>query len=147
VVEVGVDVPDATVMVVEGADRFGLAQLHQLRGRVGRGTRPSWCVLRIGGEVGASARRRLNVLCRHNDGFAVAEADLALRGPGDPAGRHQSGRLRFRFADLVRDRSRLATARSVAARLADDGRLDEVAAVLSELHPPTFATGAAEPEA
>ncbi len=142
VIEVGVDVPEASVMVVEGADRFGLAQLHQLRGRVGRGARASWCVLRTGPDMGAAAARRLAVLCRHHDGFTVAEADLALRGPGDPAGRHQSGRIRFRFADLVRDRRRLAAARGVAARLAEDGRLEQVAAAVGAMHPPVVAAGA-----
>lgn len=142
VIEVGVDVPEASVMVVEGADRFGLAQLHQLRGRVGRGTRSSWCILRTAADAGSAGRRRLAVLCRHHDGFEVAEADLAQRGPGDPAGRHQSGRIRFRFADLVRDRRRLAVARGLAARLGDDGRLDEVAAALGAIHRPVVAAGA-----
>lgn len=139
VIEVGLDVPEASVIVVEGADHFGLAQLHQLRGRVGRGSRPSWCVLRVGSMVGTAARRRLRALCRLHDGFAVAEADLALRGPGDVAGQLQSGRLELRFADLVRDRPRLAAARAVAIRLADDGRLTEVAAALSALHPAAVA--------
>ena len=135
VIEVGVDVPEATVMVIEGAEHFGLAQLHQLRGRVGRGERSSWCVLRTGPELGVASRRRLRVLCRTSDGFRVAEADLALRGPGDVAGAAQSGRIAFRFADPVRDRRRLAAARRVAAQLADEGRLEAVAAALWAAHP------------
>jgi len=99
IVEVGVDVPEATVMVIEGAERFGLAQLHQLRGRVGRGPRPSWCLL-----LGASsAREHLGLLERTSDGFAIAEEDLRRRGMGDLAGLRQAGRNVEGLEDPVSD--------------------------------------------
>jgi ATP-dependent DNA helicase RecG len=116
VIEVGVDVPNATVMVVEGAERFGLAQLHQLRGRVGRGTAASRCFL-IADPASGDAARRLAVLAGSNDGFAVAEADLAIRGPGELFGRVQAGLPGFRFGHLVRDADLLAAAREDVARL------------------------------
>jgi ATP-dependent DNA helicase RecG len=110
VIEVGVDVPQATVMVVEGAERFGLAQLHQLRGRVGRGERQAYCFL-IGRPTGKVARERLKVLTTCHDGFAVAEADLRLRGPGEFFGTRQHGWPEFRVADLVRHARLIALAR------------------------------------
>jgi ATP-dependent DNA helicase RecG len=110
VIEVGVDVPNATVMVIENAERFGLAQLHQLRGRIGRGAHESFCILVVGKSTGESARR-LKVLTEHADGFAIAEADLAMRGAGDLLGAVQSGRPPLRFGDLVRDRAVLEVAR------------------------------------
>jgi ATP-dependent DNA helicase RecG len=116
VIEVGVDVPGATVMVVEGAERFGLAQLHQLRGRVGRGRRASRCHL-IADPASGDAARRLAVLAATGDGFAVAEADLAIRGPGELFGRVQAGLPGFRFGDLARDAELLAAAREDVARL------------------------------
>ena len=118
VIEVGVDVPNASFMVVENAERFGLAQLHQLRGRVGRGVRPSRCVFLVGRGASAESRDRLAVLERTDDGFVVAEEDLARRGPGDFLGTRQSGLPLFRVADLVRDGALLRRAREVAAELA-----------------------------
>ncbi|WP_286950678.1 MULTISPECIES: ATP-dependent DNA helicase RecG [Brevundimonas] len=119
VVEVGVDVPNASIMVIEHADRFGLAQLHQLRGRVGRGAKASACILLYGGEDGALgeiAKERLETLRRTEDGFVIAEEDFRLRGGGDPLGLKQSGFPAYRFADPIRHRSLLLAA-------ADDARL------------------------
>jgi len=109
VVEVGVDVPAATAMIVEGAERFGLSQLHQLRGRVGRGTRPSWCVA-IHGRAAELGERRLQAFARTQDGFAIAEEDLRLRGPGELLGERQAGLASFRFAELPRDHDWLVRA-------------------------------------
>jgi len=116
VVEVGVDVPDATIMVIEHAERFGLSQLHQLRGRVGRGARPSHCLLLYKGPLGAVARRRLETMRETNDGFRIAEDDLKLRGEGELLGTRQSGAPAFRFADLDHHGELLVAA-------ADDARL------------------------
>lgn len=111
VVEVGVDVPDATIMVIEHAERFGLAQLHQLRGRVGRGNKPSSCLLLYGEKTSQSGRDRLKVLRESNDGFYIAEEDLRLRGSGELLGTKQSGVPEFRFAEIARDAKLLQTAR------------------------------------
>ena len=111
VVEVGVDVPNATVMVIEHAERFGLAQLHQLRGRVGRGGHGGTCVLLTNGRLSAVAQERLDVLVRSEDGFAIAEKDLEIRGPGEFFGTRQSGLPAFRAAKLLRDRELLEKAR------------------------------------
>ena len=111
VVEVGVDVPDATIMVIEHAERFGLAQLHQLRGRVGRGDRPSSCLLLYAEPLGGLARARLDVMRRTEDGFFIAEEDLRLRGPGEVLGTRQSGAPSFRLADLATHASLLSAAR------------------------------------
>jgi ATP-dependent DNA helicase RecG len=123
VVEVGVDVPNATIMVVEHADRFGLAQLHQLRGRVGRGSRASACTLLYGDvdnpALGDVARERLELLRRTDDGFEIAEADFALRGGGDPLGLKQSGFPAYRFADPIRHRSLMLAAADDARMLLD----------------------------
>jgi len=135
VVEVGVDVPEASVMVISSADRFGLSQLHQLRGRVGRGRRESWCVLLVEEEVSEDARRRLEVLCRSHDGFEIAEEDLRLRGPGEVSGTRQWGPSQLRFADLVRHRDLVEQARDVADRLAASGQLAEVRSALRRYHP------------
>jgi ATP-dependent DNA helicase RecG len=125
VIEVGLDVPEATVMVVERAERFGLAQLHQLRGRVGRGTLDAHCLLLTGPHPSPEARARLAVLARTADGFEIAEADLEIRGPGHLAGTRQAGLGGFRLADLVRDRGLLAAARAEARRVvAADPRLE-----------------------
>ena len=124
VIEVGVDVPNATVMVIENAERFGLAQLHQLRGRVGRGAAQSRCVL-IAGDAGRETMKRLKVVAQHTDGFVIAEHDLELRGPGELRGTRQSGLPDLRFGDLARDLELIERAREVAQRmLAADPRLE-----------------------
>ena len=115
VIEVGVDVPNATVMVIEHADRFGLAQLHQLRGRIGRGSAKSYCVLMTGGKVSEDGDRRLDAMVRTNDGFQIAELDLELRGPGEFFGTRQAGMPSFQVANLIRDRQLLETAKLEAA--------------------------------
>jgi ATP-dependent DNA helicase RecG len=121
VIEVGVDVPNATVMVVEHAERFGLAQLHQLRGRVGRGAEPSHCLLVAGPQVSRDAWERLMVLVRTGDGFRIAEEDLKIRGPGDFLGTRQSGLPDFRVGNILRDGPLLQQARDLAeAVLRDD---------------------------
>ena len=116
VVEVGVDVPNATVMVVEHAERFGLAQLHQLRGRVGRGAAKSYCLLVTGKRVSPVGEERLNAMVRTQDGFELAELDLSIRGPGEFFGTRQAGLPDFRVANLVRDRELLELAKAEAAR-------------------------------
>jgi len=115
VIEVGVDVPNATVMVIEHADRFGLAQLHQLRGRIGRGAAKSYCVLLRGGKVSEEGERRLDAMVRSNDGFQIAELDLELRGPGEFFGTKQAGIPSFRVANIIRDRQLLEAAKREAA--------------------------------
>ncbi|MCB1127484.1 MAG: ATP-dependent DNA helicase RecG, partial [Verrucomicrobiae bacterium] len=118
IIEVGLDVPNATVMVIENADRFGLAQLHQLRGRIGRGKGDSTCIL-VAGVRTQEARARLKVLAETQDGFRIAEADLQLRGPGELLGQSQSGLPPFRFGDLARDLKLVEQARGIAAQLLD----------------------------
>jgi ATP-dependent DNA helicase RecG len=121
VIEVGIDVPNATVIAIEHAERFGLAQLHQLRGRVGRGEHPGYCFLAVRGWMAEETYRRLTVLERTTDGFRIAEADLEQRGPGDFLGTRQAGLPPFRVASLVRDTRLLAAARDDAlAWLAHD---------------------------
>jgi len=115
-IEVGVDVPNASVMLIENAEQFGLAQLHQLRGRIGRGAHDSWCIL-VASARNAAARERLRVLEETTDGFKIAEADLKLRGPGDLLGRQQSGLPRFRFGDLAQDLELIEKARVLAAKI------------------------------
>jgi ATP-dependent DNA helicase RecG len=119
VIEVGVDVPNATVMVVEHAERFGLAQLHQLRGRVGRGAAKSYCILMTGPRVLPLGEERLNAMVRTQDGFELAELDLALRGPGEFFGTRQAGLPEFRVANLLRDRQLLELAKLEAAQFAN----------------------------
>jgi len=118
VIEVGVDVPNATIIVIEGADRFGLSQLHQLRGRVGRGPFRSYCVL-LTEASSEEARKRIKIMCSTNDGFTISEADLKLRGPGEVCGLKQHGVTDFRIADIVKDRKILYTARDDAFDLLD----------------------------
>ncbi len=125
VVEVGVDVPEATLMVIENAERFGLAQLHQLRGRVGRSRRPSWCALIVGERAAAEARERLALLETNSDGFAIAERDLQARGPGDLLGTRQSGLPQMRVADPISDLARLGEARREAVRRIEAGETIE----------------------
>ena len=117
VIEVGVNVPNASVMVIENAERFGLSQLHQLRGRVGRGAEQSFCILMTGFKLSAEGRERIQTMVRTNDGFEIAETDLRLRGPGNIEGTQQSGMLRFLLADLARDGQILTAAREIAARI------------------------------
>jgi len=119
VIEVGVDVPNASVMVVDHAERFGLAQLHQLRGRVGRGTARSYCILMTGGKVSEQGEARLNALVSTQDGFELAELDLAMRGPGEFFGTRQAGLPEFRVANIVRDRKLLELAKHEAARFVE----------------------------
>jgi ATP-dependent DNA helicase RecG len=123
VIEVGVDVRNASLMVIEHAERFGLAQLHQLRGRVGRGTAASECLLLAYGKLSEVAQARLDVMVATEDGFAIAERDLELRGPGDFFGTRQWGMPSFRVANLLRDRDLMERARVEAFRLADAGPL------------------------
>ena len=125
VIEVGVHVSNATVMVIESAEKFGLSQLHQLRGRVGRGPDQSYCILLTGNKLGADARERIKIMCETTDGFRIAEKDMELRGPGDIAGTRQSGLLDFKLGDIVRDRDILQQAIEAASRLLEtDPELD-----------------------
>jgi len=114
VIEVGVNVPNASVMIIESAERFGLSQLHQLRGRVGRGAEQSYCILMTGHKLSAEAKTRLETMVRTNDGFEIAEVDLKLRGPGDLMGTQQSGVLNLRIADIIKDSKILGVARNYA---------------------------------
>ena len=117
VIEVGVNVPNASVMIIESAEKFGLAQLHQLRGRVGRGSDQSYCVLITDYKLSADGRKRIETMVRTNDGFQVAEADLQLRGPGNLMGTQQSGILDFAIADLAKDGKILKVARDAALEI------------------------------
>ena len=114
VIEVGVNVPNASVMIIESAERFGLSQLHQLRGRVGRGAEQSFCVLMTGEKLGNDARLRMRTMVETNDGFKIAEVDLELRGPGDLAGKQQSGIVNLQIANLAKDQRILELARNAA---------------------------------
>lgn len=117
VIEVGVNVPNASVMVIESAEKFGLSQLHQLRGRVGRGAEKSYCILLTGKKVSNDARERIKIMTATNDGFQIAEKDLELRGPGEIEGTRQSGALNFRLASLVNDRAMLEAAKESVEKL------------------------------
>ena len=119
VIEVGVNVPNATVMVIESSEKFGLSQLHQLRGRVGRGGEQSYCILMTGSKLGVDARERLAIMTATNNGFEIAEKDLALRGPGDIEGTRQSGALNLKLASLTQDRDLLEKAQVSAERVAE----------------------------
>ena len=120
VIEVGVDVPNASVMVIESAEKFGLPQLHQLRGRVGRGIEKSFCILLTSAKISAEARQRLKIMCETNDGFKIAEKDLEMRGPGDIEGTKQSGVLDFKLADIVSDKELLQEARDIAEKIIEN---------------------------
>ena len=122
VVEVGIDIPDATCMVIEHAERFGLAALHQLRGRVGRSSLPSYCFLVYGKNLTDEAKARLKVMKETTDGFRIAEKDLEIRGPGDITGDKQSGFLRLKFASLTSDLDIVEKARNEAERIIKDDR-------------------------
>jgi len=117
VIEVGVNVPNASVMIIESAERFGLSQLHQLRGRVGRGAEQSYCILMTDYKLSEDSKTRMETMVRTNDGFEIAEVDLKLRGPGDIMGKQQSGVLNLQIADLVKDRDILQVARHIAVKL------------------------------
>jgi ATP-dependent DNA helicase RecG len=140
VIEVGVDVPNASVMAIEHAERFGLAQMHQLRGRVGRGAAKSYCILMTGGKVSEAAEARLDAMARTQNGFELAELDLAQRGPGEFFGTRQAGMPAFRVANLARDRALLELAKAEAARFVDrqdsDALTEEKAVVWARLKGP-----------
>jgi len=124
VIEVGVNVPNASVMVIESAERFGLSQLHQLRGRVGRGSEQSYCILITGNKLSKDSAQRMNILTSTSNGFVIAEQDLAMRGPGDLYGTRQSGVLKFKIADIVQDIALLEQTRTAAQNLLEtDGTL------------------------
>ncbi len=120
VIEVGVNIPNASVMVIESAERFGLSQLHQLRGRVGRGAEQSYCILMSGNKVSKEGQQRLKTMIRTTDGFEIAEEDLKLRGPGDIMGTQQSGMLDLKIADIVKDNAILLYARQLALKVLDE---------------------------
>ena len=117
VIEVGVNVPNASVMVIESAERFGLSQLHQLRGRVGRGAEKSYCILMTGEKLSKEGLKRMETMVQTNDGFIISEVDLQLRGPGDLMGTQQSGVLDLKIADLARDGQIVTIARDAARNL------------------------------
>jgi len=117
VIEVGVNVPNASVMIIENAERFGLSQLHQLRGRVGRGAEQSYCILMTSSKLGKDSRLRIATMCETNDGFKIAETDLKLRGPGDAEGTRQSGLLDLKLADLSRDAALVQRTRDIAIEM------------------------------
>ena len=120
VIEVGVDVPNASVMIIENAEKFGLSQLHQLRGRVGRGAEKSYCILLTSAKLGNDAHERIKIMTSTNNGFVIAEKDLELRGPGDIGGTRQSGALNFRLASIVQDRSLLEISKNMAAMVLEN---------------------------
>ena len=120
VIEVGIDIPNATVMIIENAERFGLSQLHQLRGRVGRGGNQSYCILMSKYELTSEGRKRLNAMVSTNDGFEIANIDLQLRGPGDIQGTQQSGMLDFKIADLAKDEKLVSYTRNLAIKILDE---------------------------
>ena len=119
VIEVGVDVPNSNIMVIENSERFGLAQLHQLRGRVGRGEYQSYCILKFEGK-GETVRKRMKVMCETNDGFIISEKDLELRGAGDFFGTMQHGLPEFKIANLFEDIEILKMVQSVAIKILDE---------------------------
>jgi ATP-dependent DNA helicase RecG len=119
VIEVGVNVPNASVMVIESSEKFGLSQLHQLRGRVGRGSEQSYCILLTSVKASREARDRIKIMCDHTDGFIIAEKDLEIRGPGDIDGTRQSGALNFKLANIINDRQTLIEAKELATAICD----------------------------
>ena len=125
VIEVGVNVPNATVMVIRNAERFGLSQLHQLRGRVGRGAEKSYCILVTGEKLGVDSRKRMQTMVQSQDGFVIAEADLSLRGPGDMEGTRQSGMLDLKLTSLSEDKHWIELSRHCAVEvLKQDPKLE-----------------------
>ncbi len=144
VIEVGVNVPNASVMVIESAEKFGLSQLHQLRGRVGRGAEQSFCILLTGNKLSRDARERLKIMVATNDGFLVAEKDLEIRGPGEIEGTRQSGALNFKLASIVLDKGMLEVARNEVEKILDkdpDLSLAENLLIKNYLHQQTNTTG------
>jgi ATP-dependent DNA helicase RecG len=125
VIEVGVNVPNASVMLIESSEKFGLSQLHQLRGRVGRGSAKSYCILMTGTKIGTEARERIKIMTSTNNGFEIAEKDLELRGPGEIEGTKQSGALNLMLADIVKDKAILEAAKKTAEQIIEmDVRLE-----------------------
>ena len=120
VIEVGVNVPNASVMVIESAERFGLSQLHQLRGRVGRGAEKSYCILMTGDKISKESLKRMETMVQSNDGFEISEVDLQLRGPGDLMGTQQSGVLDLKISNLARDGQIVTLAREAAKKLLEE---------------------------
>lgn len=128
VIEVGVNVPNASVMVIESAEKFGLSQLHQLRGRVGRGAEQSYCILLTGPQLSRDATERMNIMVQTNDGFLISEKDLEIRGPGDIEGTRQSGALQFKLANIIEDKAMLETARNAVLNILEaDPKLESPA--------------------
>jgi ATP-dependent DNA helicase RecG len=126
VIEVGVDVPNASVMLIESSERFGLSQLHQLRGRVGRGSDSSFCILMTGYKLNKESKQRIDLMCSTQDGFELAEADLRMRGPGDLEGTQQSGlAIELHIANLAKDTQILEEARRYATKILEDDPLIE----------------------
>jgi ATP-dependent DNA helicase RecG len=137
VIEVGVDIPNASVMVIENAERFGLSQLHQLRGRVGRGADQSFCILMASYKVTSEARQRIQTMVKTTDGFEIAEVDLKLRGPGDLQGTQQSGILDLKIADIIKDEKILKLSRNIATELLNEDphlQMEKNIPVLKQLH-------------
>jgi ATP-dependent DNA helicase RecG len=120
VIEVGVNVPNASIMIIESAERFGLSQLHQLRGRVGRGAEQSYCLLMTGYKISADTKKRIDTMVKTNNGFEIAEVDLQLRGPGDISGTRQSGAIDLMIADLAKDGEILKVARETAQKILEE---------------------------
>ena len=117
VIEVGVNVPNASVMVIESAERFGLSQLHQLRGRVGRGAEQSYCILMTSDKLTNESRKRIKTMCETNDGFKISEVDMELRGPGDILGTQQSGVVDFKKLDLVNDGKIIKASKDIVEKI------------------------------
>ena len=117
VIEVGVNVPNASVILIESAERFGLSQLHQLRGRVGRGDHQSYCILMSSNQLSNDSKKRLNTMVEYSDGFKIADVDLKLRGPGDVSGTKQSGLIKFKIVDILGDQELIKTTRELAIEI------------------------------
>jgi ATP-dependent DNA helicase RecG len=122
VIEVGVDVPNADIMIIENAERFGLAQLHQLRGRIGRGSKQSHCILLHNDSIGDIAYQRMDILKNSTDGFYIAEKDLVIRGPGEIMGSQQTGVIPFKYTDLMRDSAYLEETKEIAEKIYKDDK-------------------------
>jgi ATP-dependent DNA helicase RecG len=122
VIEVGVNIPNASVMIIESSERFGLSQLHQLRGRVGRGIHKSYCILMSGNKLSNESKLRLKTMTQTNNGFLIAEKDLEIRGPGDIMGTQQSGVIDLKIADLILDKKMLTYARKFAKKILEDDK-------------------------